>query len=332
MDRPAIHWAGIDIAKDTFQMALWGHLDFRDMRVRGFQRQWKAMKQVVAWLREEAPKGAPLGVVMEATGKLAEEVATWLRKLMPELKIAIVNPAQTAAFIKSLGFRNKTDDLDGKALARYGKDRNPVEWEPPTPEMAVLRDLVRTRADLVNARTAMINRRRDHERSSKAAADALQQVIETLATQVEALDSAILTHLKAHKDLEVQVESHMTVMGVGIVTSTTVLAEAGDLRRFDRSRKLTAFAGVSPRLKDSGKSVHGKPRMCKQGSARLRAALYMAASNAIQHNPDMKPFYEDLIKRGKAPRAALGAVMRKLLVVMRAVMVAGTEWKTQRAA
>ena len=40
MDRPAIHWAGIDIAKDTFQMALWGHLDFRDMRVRGFQRQW----------------------------------------------------------------------------------------------------------------------------------------------------------------------------------------------------------------------------------------------------------------------------------------------------
>jgi transposase len=135
---------------------------------------------------------------------------------------------------------------------------------------------------LVTARTAMKNRMNDHERVSKVASDALSNIIQTLAGQVEALDEAIQGHLKAHPELGRQVRLYMTIQGIGIVTSTVVLAEMGDLRRFERSRKLAAFAGVSPKLKDSGTSVHGKPRMCKQGSARVRTALYMAASNAIQ--------------------------------------------------
>jgi len=328
--RPAVYWSGIDIAKEDFQLALWGHLDFPEMEVRGFQRQRKVMKQVLKWLKERAPKGTPLGVVMEATGKFSEEVAIWLLELDPDLRVAIVNPAQTSHFTKSLGFRNKTDGLDSKALARYGRDRNPISWEPPTPEMAVLRDLVRTRADLVRACTAMKNRLNDHERVSETAAAALRNTIEALTAQVTVLEAAIKSHLKKHQSLGSQVKSHMSISGVGIVTSTTVLAELGDLRRFGRSRKLAAFAGVSPRLKDSGKK-EGRAHMCKQGSARVRVELYMAASNAIQHNPDMKVFYQSLLERGKEERVALGAVMRKLLVLMRSVLLAGKAWEPKRA-
>lgn len=332
LNQPAIYWAGFDIAKKTFQMALWGHEEFPDMEVVGFLRQKKAVLEALARLKAEAPKGMPMGIVMEATGKFAEQVAVWLLEVDPKLRVAIINPAQTARFIQSLGFRNKTDNLDAKALARYGRERNPVAWEPPSPEMQVLRDLTRTRADLVAARTAMKNRLNDHERASKTASDALRTIINTLTGQVEALDGAIENHLKVHTELGRQVRLYLTIQGIGIVTSTVVLAEMGDLRRFERSRKLAAFAGVSPKLKDSGTSVHGKPRMCKQGSARVRTALYMAASNAIQHNADMKAFYEHLCKQGKVPRAALGAIMRKLLVLMRAVLVAGEAWKPRLAA
>jgi transposase len=331
-NQPTRYWAGFDIAKKTFQAALWGHKEFSDMEVHGFLRQKEVVREALGRMKAEAPKGMPLGIVMEATGKFSEQVAVWLLELDPRLRVAIVNPAQTASFIKSLGFRNKTDDLDAKALARYGHERNPVAWEPPSPEMAVLRDLTRTRADLVAARTAMKNRLNDHERASSAASDALSKIIESLAGQVEALDEAIQGHLKAQPELGRQVRLYMTIQGIGIVTSTVVLAEMGDLHRFERSRKLAAFAGLSPKLKDSGTSVHGKPRMCKQGSARVRTALYMAASNAIQYNPDMKAFYERLCKQGKVPRAALGAVMRKLLVLMRAVLVAGEAWKPRLAA
>ena len=329
---PTISWVGIDISKADFHMAFWGHEDFSKMEVLVFTRQRKFMKEVLAKLTEAAPAGMQLGIVMEATGKFSEEVATWLLKLDPKLRIAIVNPAQTSAFIKSLGFRNKTDGLDAKALARYGKDRNPVAWEPLSPERAVLRDLTRTRGDLVDARTAMKNRLNDHKRASRAAAKALETIIRSLDGQVEALEVAIEEHVKAHPELAHQVRLFRTIKGIGIVTSTVILAEIGDLHRFSRSRKLSAFAGVSPKLKDSGTSVHGKPRMCKQGNARIRVALYMAASNAIQHNPDMKAFYEQLRSKGKEPRSALGAIMRKLLVLMRAVLIAGEDWKPRLAA
>ena len=84
--------------------------------------------------------------------------------------MAIVNPIQTSAFLRSLGLRNKTDNLDAKALAQYGAERRPLPWEKPTPEMATLKDLARVRMDLVHARTAMAMRLKDHARASKSAA------------------------------------------------------------------------------------------------------------------------------------------------------------------
>jgi len=323
---PSLFWAGFDLAKETFQMAVWGHQDFQAMELGSSPRVRKAMPEVLAWLRDHAPKGMSLAVVMEATATFAEDVGSWLLDLDPTLRVAIVNPCQTSAFVKSLGFRNKTDDLDAKALAKYGQERNPVAWERPTPAMAILKDLVRTRADLVRARTAMSNRLKDHKRSAETATAALKKVIQNLANQIKALDKAIKAHLKAQTVMHHQVKRCQSIKGIGIVTATTVLAELGDLTRFPRSRMLTAFAGVSPRKKESGTSVHGKTRMCKQGSGRVRAELFMAASNAARFNPDMKATYQNLLKRGKEPREALGAIMRKLLVLMRAVLKADRDW------
>jgi len=117
---PTIYWAGIDLAKLTFQMAVWGHQELGEMDIRLFKRTRKAMKGVLDWLRAMASEGMPIGVVMEATGTFAEEMAGWLLDLDPGLVVAIVNPGQTSAFIQSLGLRNKTDDLDARAIARYG--------------------------------------------------------------------------------------------------------------------------------------------------------------------------------------------------------------------
>jgi hypothetical protein len=86
------YWAGIDLAKETFQIAIWGHQEFPEMEVRSFPRKRKEMKRVLKWLRDKAPAGAPLAVIMESTGTFAEEVGSWLLKLDPTLRIAIVNP------------------------------------------------------------------------------------------------------------------------------------------------------------------------------------------------------------------------------------------------
>lgn len=322
----ALSWAGIDLAKATFEAAIWGHDDFRTMRVRSFPRCKEGASALLAWLRDSVSPGVGIGLVMEATATFAEDMATWLLDLDPGLHVAIVNPIQTSAFLRSLGLRNKTDDLDAKALAQYGAERRPLSWERPTPELAILKDLARVRMDLVHARTAMAVRLKDHARASKQAAKAMAKVVHALDIQIKALEADIRKHLSAHEALAKQAGRMDSIVGVGLITAVTVMTELGDLRRFDRSRQLTAFAGMSPRWKESGTSVHGKPRLCKQGSTRVRAALYLAACAAVRFNPDMKATYERLLAPGKARRVALGAVMRKLLVLMRAVLKVDHDW------
>lgn len=222
------HWAGIDLAKANFRTALWGHEeDIRNLKVAGFDRTQKACRQVLAWLRQEAPEGARIGLVMEATGTFAEEVAVWLLKLDPSLHIAIVNPMQTCAFIKSLGIRNKTDDLDARALAQYGTQRKPAAWEPPSQEQLVLRDLTRIRADMVVARVAMALRLKDHKRSSTVATQAMKEIIRSLNKQIKALELAIKEHLKAHGDIEAQAKRLATIKGVALITAVTVSQSLG---------------------------------------------------------------------------------------------------------
>jgi len=329
---PTTCWAGFDLAKLSLVVAAWGHLELDDRTVRSFNRTRKAIKLLLDWLRSTAPEGKHIAIVMEATGSYAEEVAGWLLDLDPSLRIAIVNPGQTSAFIRSLGFRNKTDDLDAKALAQYGQERQPMLWERPSPEMKALKDLVRTRIDLVQARTAMKLRLEDHERAAKLASTAMATVIKSLTAQIAVLDDAIERHVAAHEGLSHQVRRLMSIKGVAIVTATTIIVELGDLRRFSSSRQLSAFAGLSPKQRQSGTSLNGKAHMCKMGSGRARAALYMAAGSAARFNPDLKETYVALQAKGKTKRSALGAVMRKLLVLMRAVLVADHDWVPMRSA
>lgn len=118
-----------------------------------------------------------------------------------------------------------------------------------------------------------------------------------------------------------------TIPGVGIVTAITVLAELGDLRRFASGRQLAAFAGVSPRRHESGSSVRGRTSMCKKGNPTVRSVLYMSALTTKRLPNGMATIYERLIANGKAPKAALGALMRKQLLLMRALLVRGEDYK-----
>ncbi|MFN8012264.1 MAG: IS110 family transposase [Holophagaceae bacterium] len=95
----------------------------------------------------------------------------------------------------------------------------------------------------------------------------------------------------------------------------------GDLRRFQRARQLGAYVGVSPRQRLSGTSVRGRTRMCKQGNSRIRQLLYLAAMASLRSDGPMKAVFDELVARGKARKSALGAVMRRLLLLMRALLV-----------
>jgi transposase len=114
---------------------------------------------------------------------------------------------------------------------------------------------------------------------------------------------------------------------MGFITAVAVLAELGDLRRFTRGRQLSAFVGTAPCNHDSGSSVHKRPRMSKAGEPRVRALLYMCAMVAVGGDNDFADTYHRLTAAGKPKMAALGAIMRKLPLVMRAIVISGQPYE-----
>jgi transposase len=325
----ALRFQGFDISKATFDVARWGDQPFPAMALSRFPRTRAGARAWLATLSPEDLDGT--AVAMESTGGYSEELALWLLEAQPGLPVAIVNPFLVKSFGRSLALRNKTDRLDARLLARFGQDRQPQRWRPVPTAQAELRALARTRSYLVRLRVSLGNRLGEHAGPSPAARMAQQSVAKALDTQILALERNILKLAKHDGDLGRDLALAQSVPGVGPITAAMVLAEAGDLRRFSRRGDLAAFLGVSPRVFQSGTSVHGRTRMCRMGGGHARSALYMAAVAASRNKGALGSFYRRLVEAGKPKRSALGALMRKLLLAMRAVLIQGTPYEDHTA-
>ena len=128
-----------------------------------------------------------------------------------------------------------------------------------------------------------------------------------LEAQCQQLEAEITTLLN-------QLPQHITsIPGIGPITGAIILAEIGDVHRFDAPQKLVAFAGVDPTVYQSGQFTASQTHMSKRGSPYLRHALWQAAFIASQHDPQLRDFYQRKRAEGKAHGTAVGAVCRKLL-------------------
>jgi len=310
---------GIDVSKATFDVARWGDQTFRQMHVGQWPRTRNGVKDWLASLT--ADELAMTAVVMESTGGYCKELAGWLREACPALHVSIANPYLVACYGRSNGLRNKTDRLDARMLADYGQSKNPPAWEPLPAIQEELRALVRTRAKLLNMAVSLRTRSREHACPSVLAGQIQEAAYRFLMEQIKAIHRGMADLCMRDKQLKHWMELLMTIPGVGMITAATILGEAGDLRRFERKGQLVAFLGVSPHVHRSGTSVNGRTRMCKVGGAHARSTLYMAAVAACRLPGPLGDFYRRLVMAGKAKLAALGALMRKLLIVMRAVLI-----------
>ncbi len=320
------HWVGADVAKSTFDAALircgqhYPDTALREIPVRTFERSIEGVKTFLGWLDSQEARRDNVRVVMEATGKYSTELALWMLAQRPTLTPAIANPSQTAAFIKSMGVRNKTDRLEARALGFYGIERRPGPYEAPSPEYMELRELSRYRDSLVRERTGLKNQMT--ETCGSAFIKKTQgKRLRLLSADITRVEKEMKQLIAQHQDLKRDVALLSTIYGVAFINATNILAELGDLRRFTLARQLTAFAGMSPKHHQSGSSIHGKSRLCKKGNPRIRQALYLSAMSAIRGNNQFSRTYRKLLAEGKLKMVALGAVMRKLLILMRAILI-----------
>lgn len=164
----------------------------------------------------------------------------------------------------------------------------------------------------------------------KLGVDALSFQIRQLISQIKFLEEQL-------KDLDAEIEVYFqsfdttidTIPGVGNVLGAIILSEIGDISRFSEPAKLVAFAGIDPTVKQSGEFKGTRNRMSKRGSPYLRRAIWLASMTAAFHDPVMSSFYQKKRAEGKSHRTALGAVCRKMLYVIYALMKTGQTYSPQ---
>jgi transposase len=309
-------FVGIDVSEDWLEVCVLPQAVRR--RFAQEAQGWQALADMVA----EQP--APL-VVMEATGGLERPAARLLNAA--GTAVAVVNPRHIRQFAKGLGWFAKTDRLDAARLARYGALAEPAAYPPLSVAQARLQALVLRRRQLAQEVNAEGNRLR--RAAEPVIRDSVTAHLAWLKAELAGLDGHIATALEAQPDGSERAAILASVPGVGPVATSTLLALLPELGRRD-SKAIAALAGLAPVAQDSGKR-RGQ-RCIGGGRAVVRCALYMATLVASRHNPVIRKFYRRLLAAGKARKLALTAAMRKLLVILNAMLRDHTAWNPDRAA
>lgn len=304
-------WLGIDIAKDTFAACLM--LERRTL-AGSFDNTPSGYKQLDHWLKKRHVQ--QVHACLEATGRYGQGMAEHLHAAGHT--VSVINPARLKAFGQATLTRTKTDQTDAGLLAEFCRRQQPEPWTPPTPQQRELRALARRRESLLQLRQQEANRLTSGEDDPVVQAS-LQAVLAFLDEQLAAFAQAIAAQVAEHADLKRQSALLDSIPGIGPTTAAALLAEI-DFGAYSSARQVAAQAGLTPRQRQSGTSVHGKPRLSKQGASQLRKILFFPAIVAMRHNPVICAFAQRLADRGKAKMAIVCACMRKLLHLVYGVL------------
>jgi len=303
-------YVGIDVSKAT--------LDVFDAALGRGERIENASAAIAALLKRWRSKD--VFVLFEATGTYDR----LLRKALSRTDIAFarVNPLRARDFARAAGFLAKTDALDARMLAAMAARMRPRATAPVDPGREQLRLLHRRRDQLVLMRQQ--ERTRFSEAQGAEERDDLTRHIAWLSGEIKSLErrtQALLASLRSLKDAWTRLRS---APGIGPVAATTLLALMPELGSCS-PKSIAALAGLAPFNRDSGKE-RGK-RTIAGGRKRVRDALYMAALSAKRTSPRFAHIYRTMIAAGKAPKLALIAIARRLLIALNAMIRDNAQFK-----
>jgi transposase len=307
---------GIDISKLKFDVALLR--DNGKFKHRVFPNTSAGFLQLSVWLEKQQVER--VHACLEATGTYSEAVATYLSEAGHV--VSVINPAAIKAYGQSRLSRTKTDKADASLIAQFCQERKPSQWQPMPVEIRELQSLVR-RLDALLEMRGMEANRLEVTSETGVVTESLVGHLAFLDEEINRTKQLIRSHIGTHPGLREQRELLLSIPGIGDTTAAKLLGEIMNVKLYESARQLAAFAGLVPRLHESGSSVRRKARLSKTGAPRLRKALYFPAIVAMRHNPHVRALSERLKKRGKCPMQIIGAAMRKLIHLAYGVLKSG---------
>lgn len=297
------NYVGIDISKETFDVAIHQSTGYQYYKLSNDAKGFRALRKLVSSHHH---------MVMEASGPYYMQLATDLHE--NGFAVSVVNPLVIRRFCQMRLSRAKTDRKDAMMIAEYGKAEQPTLWKPEESYVLELKQM-QASVDLLNKnRTSLLRQLQ----AFNAGSHPCKEVIQVIAGAIKNAEKAIAVLEKKMQDL---IKKHhgelyqrlQTIPGVGKKAALLLVVLSGGFTKFENSKQLSSYIGLSPRIFESGTSVKGKARITKMGMSRIRAILYVCAWSAKRCNEACTAMYERLLLKGKARRQALIAVANKLL-------------------
>lgn len=259
-------------------------------------------------------------VVCEPTSHYHIPVVRKMQKL--GIAVSTLNPRKVRNFARARGFLEKTDAIDAKIIAEFGRVMEVVTPDPlPKPGSDELH-LLQVR---VRQLTQMIAMEKTHLEgfSTTAYQEVVLKHIQELQEDLRLLESEMDKLINHHKEFQERVDILKSAPGIGPKTARLLVSLLPELGSFS-NRSLSKLVGVAPLNRDSGK-LQGK-RSIFGGRIEVRCGLYMATIVAIKHNPRIKAFYDQLKMRGKISKVAIVACMRKFLTILNSMVKTKTHF------
>jgi transposase len=291
-------YAGVDVAKATLQVHLQGR-----------QSEFKNTPSGLRQLCQKLQKTPGVHVICEATGGYEQAMVKALH--LDRIPVSVTNPARVRAAAQAQGERAKNDCIDARGLTDYGQRYQPEPTPPTSDHQDQLVALTQWLKQLIHGQ-ALAKTQAEHHQDPFVRRQH-SKLMGHLQSQIQAVENQIKALVEQEATLQQRVDCLDQIKGVGLRTAWMVLAHMPELGQLNR-QEVAALAGLAPWTRESGK-MKGI-RCIGGGRPEVRLALYMAALSAARSNPVLRPLYQRLRAKGKLPKVALTAVMRRLLIFM----------------
>lgn len=302
-------FVGIDVSKDRLHVCLRPSGEFLELR--NDETGWSQLLDHLGPLEIDR-------IVLEATGGYESAVAALMHGA--ELPVVVINPRQARDFAKATGELAKTDRIDAAVLALFAERIRP-EPRPVAGEATLELQALVTRRRQLNE--MLVAERQRHARARSSVKRDIQRHVRWLEQRIKDVDDDLNKAIQDSPIWRARENLLRSIPGIGPVVSRTLLAELPELGALS-NREIAKLVGVAPLACDSG-LLRGR-RAIWGGRASVRAALYMAALVASRRNPVIRDFYQRLIAQGKAPKVALIACARKLLIISNSMLKTNSHW------
>ena len=292
---------GLDVSKDTIDATLITTKGSKDYIK--ISNNTEGFENLINWIKTKRIR--KIAISMEATGIYYEQAAEYLSELYT---VYVINPLKIKEYAKSQFSHTKTDKADSKLIAEFA-NRHLDKLTPFRPsENPTLYKLINLLQQLKEQQKETQNRL--HTAKDIYIKSTHEAIIELLEEKIDQTSKRIEGMIKQKESLNIEYQNLQTIPAIGKETAVILLRHLTD-KNFETANKFVAFAGLSPKIEQSGTSVKKNGRLSQYGHRQLKRALFMPALVAYRMNAF--PQLVSNLEAAKKPKMIIiVALMRKL--------------------